>query len=147
MNLVRPILTTIALSLILAGCSSSKGKVTVRGDGAVGESGRDTVLAQSFNGAYISASHDGEFDVVLIQDPHETKPEPTKTRWSLKSLTDLKWPGSAQPLPTRSDGTPRRRAQVVDDLRAWLDYGARQPSPDGALSLCMHHTTESIPTG
>jgi len=55
--------SVVVLLSLLGGCSASKGKVTLEGD-----TGR-TVYAQSFNKAYISKSHDGEYDVVLIQDP------------------------------------------------------------------------------
>jgi hypothetical protein len=56
-------LSVVALLSLLTGCSASKGNVTLQG-----ETGR-TIYAQSFNKAYISKSHDGEYDVILIQDP------------------------------------------------------------------------------
>src|SRR2546421_4401862 len=56
--------------LLLVGCSASKGKVTIRGN-----EGR-TLYAQSFNQAYISSSHDGEYDVILIQEPQASKTSP-----------------------------------------------------------------------
>jgi hypothetical protein len=60
-------LILFSLVAILAGCSANKGKVTLQGD--VGR----TFYAQSFNQAYISSSHDGEYDVLLIQDPVTSK--------------------------------------------------------------------------
>lgn len=64
---------------LLAGCSSSKGNLTLHG-----EVGR-AVYAQSFDQAYISKSHDGEYDVILIQDPQVSK----KARGSAKPLEPL----------------------------------------------------------
>jgi hypothetical protein len=58
------------LVLGLVGCSASKGKVTLHGN-----EGR-TLYAQSFNQAYISSSHDGEYDVILIQEPQASKTSP-----------------------------------------------------------------------
>ena len=54
--------------LLLAGCASSSGKVTMKC-----VEGR-SVFAQSFNHAYISSEHAGEYDVVLMQDS-QTKAE------------------------------------------------------------------------
>lgn len=56
------------LVLLLAGCASSSGKVTMKC-----VEGRN-VFAQSFNHAYISSEHAGEYDVVLMQDS-QTKAE------------------------------------------------------------------------
>jgi hypothetical protein len=60
-------LILLSVVALLAGCSASKGKVTLHGD--LGRS----IYAQSFNQAYISSSHDGEYDVLLIQDPVPSK--------------------------------------------------------------------------
>jgi hypothetical protein len=60
-------LSVVVLLGLLGGCSSSKGKVTLEG-----ETGR-TLYAQSFSKAYISKSHDGEYDVILMQDPQVSK--------------------------------------------------------------------------
>jgi hypothetical protein len=59
----------LLLVLCMAGCSASKGKVTLHG-----EQGR-TIYAQTFNQAYISNSREGEYDVLLIQDPQTSKAE------------------------------------------------------------------------
>jgi len=59
----RLIVATMALLCVTAGCSSSKGKVTLRGD----ENRR--LYAQSFQQAYIATTADGQHDVVLIQEP------------------------------------------------------------------------------
>jgi hypothetical protein len=66
---MRAVSIAVALGAasLCGGCSSSKGKVTVNGD-----EGRKLLL-QSFGQAYISSSHDGEYDVVLIQDPQAGK--------------------------------------------------------------------------
>jgi hypothetical protein len=60
-------LSLAMLIFCIVGCSASKGKVTLHGDQA------RTIYAQSFNQAYISSSHDGEYDVLLIQDPQTSK--------------------------------------------------------------------------
>jgi hypothetical protein len=65
---------------VLVSCSASKGKVTIRGD-----EGR-TLYAQSFNQAYITSSHDGEYDVILIQDPQANRPV-AKTNKPLQPMT------------------------------------------------------------
>jgi hypothetical protein len=62
-------LSVVALLGLLGGCSASKGKVTLEGDTDAGR----TLFAQSFNKAYISKSHDGEYDVILMQDPQVSK--------------------------------------------------------------------------
>src|SRR5215218_8768357 len=60
-----------ALALVLAGgCSSAnKGNLTLQGDES------QTLFAQSFNQAYISGSREGEYDLMLLQDPAMAKPE------------------------------------------------------------------------
>jgi hypothetical protein len=65
------------VALCMVGCSASKGKVTLHGEQA------RTIYAQSFNQAYISGSHDGEYDVLLIQDPQTSK---TTSRGGSKAL-------------------------------------------------------------
>ena len=55
--------------LCMVGCSASKGKVTLHGDES------RTVYAQTFNQAYISNVREGEYDVLLIQDPQMSKAE------------------------------------------------------------------------
>jgi hypothetical protein len=52
----------VLLVLLLGGCASSSGKVTMKC-----VEGR-SVFAQSFKHAYISSEHAGEYDVVLMQD-------------------------------------------------------------------------------
>src|SRR5258708_7293355 len=58
----------VGIASLSGGCSASKGKVTMQGKQG------QTLYAQSFNQAYISASHDGEFDVVMIQDSQANRP-------------------------------------------------------------------------
>jgi hypothetical protein len=66
-------LIAAAVTLVcVAGCSSSKGNVTLRGD----ENRR--LYAQSFQQAYISSTRDGQRDVVLIQEPTQTKGKPSQ---------------------------------------------------------------------
>jgi hypothetical protein len=58
----------IAVALLLAaGCSSAtKGRLTLQGDES------QSLYSQSFNQAYISSSRDGEYDLVILQDPTTT---------------------------------------------------------------------------
>lgn len=68
MPALRLSLALVALCMMV-GCSASKGNVTLHGDQS------RTVYAQAFNQAYISNSRDGEYDVLLIQDPQTSKAE------------------------------------------------------------------------
>ena len=60
---------TLLLTLLLCGCATSKGQVTLRG-----VEGR-SVYAQSFSHAYITSGHDGEYDVILMQDSQVARPQ------------------------------------------------------------------------
>src|SRR3954452_17162215 len=70
--------------LAFTGCSASKGKVTLKGDE------NRTLFAQPFTQPYITASHEGEYDVVLIQDPAASQ----ATKPALLAAWPLQWPGS-----------------------------------------------------
>jgi hypothetical protein len=69
-NLIRAGLLALAVGAasLTGGCSASKGTVTLRGE----QGGH--VFTQSFTQAYISDGQAGEYDVVLVQDPHVAKP-------------------------------------------------------------------------
>jgi hypothetical protein len=74
----------------LTGCSASKGKVTLQGDET------RTIYAQSFNQAYITASRDGEYDLVMIQDPAANEPQKAGFKaWPLQ------WPGFSKKSDTK----------------------------------------------
>jgi hypothetical protein len=70
------LLAAVVTGLTLCGgCSSKGGKVTVRGEET------KAVMAQAFEKAFISSSHDGEYDVLLIQDPASPQSEASKSLW------------------------------------------------------------------
>jgi hypothetical protein len=133
MKLVRLLLGIVALTLTVSGCSSSKGSVTVRGDET------RATLAQSFNGAYISSSHDGEYDVILVQDPHDNDAgKPTeKTKWSLKRLTEL-WPGSSETSKPLEPLTTTSLRQVVHLHVFWQGNGG-SVARDGVVTNASIH--------
>src|SRR5687767_1915623 len=69
------------------GCASGNhGKVTLRGEET------RTFYAQNFNQAYISSSAEGQYDVVLIQDPASERKSAKPKGWKEWAL---QWPGSA----------------------------------------------------
>jgi hypothetical protein len=110
-NLTRAASIALALGL-LAGCSPSRGRVTVRGEES------RTVLAQNFNEAYISAGRAGEYDIVLVQDP---KPKPQQ---SGKKFWAVQWPGrsTAGPRPLQPIGQDQVK-QVVHLHVFWQAQG------------------------
>src|SRR3954452_5548173 len=94
---MKPTLALLTPALLLTGCSSSRGKVTARADEG------HTLLAQSFNSAYITSNRVGEYDVILVQDPQATPPaSAAKKTW--KSLLPGASTPTARPLqPLASD--------------------------------------------
>jgi hypothetical protein len=110
-NLTRAASVALALGLIV-GCSSSRGRVTVRGEES------RAVLAQSFNEAYIGAGRAGEYDIVLVQDP---KPKPQQ---SGKKFWPVQWPGrsTASPRPLQPIGQDQVK-QVVHIHVFWQAQG------------------------
>jgi hypothetical protein len=95
---------------LICGCSASKGKVTLQGDQS------HKLYAQSFNQAYISGSHDGEYDVVLIQDPPAPKEASRSWKDFIKRSAD-----SQKPLqPVSSSASVR---QVVHIHVFWQAAG------------------------
>ena len=110
-NPTRIISIAVALAL-LAGCSSSRGRVTVRGEE------NHTVLAQNFNEAYISSGHAGEYDVVLVQDPKPKSPKEPRSLWSVA------WPGTSarNPRPLQPIGQDHVK-QVVHIHVFWQAQG------------------------
>ena len=88
---MKSALTLLTLSILLTGCSSSRGKVTARADEG------HTLLAQSFSNAYIASNHTGEYDVVLIQDP-QSKPPASTAKKTWKSLLTVGAAPTARPL-------------------------------------------------
>jgi hypothetical protein len=82
----------LASFVLTGGCSASKGKVTLRGDE------NRTLYAQSFDQAWITASHDGEYDVILIQDAATNAPK----KDGLSSL----WPPQLPGLTKKNDNKP-----------------------------------------
>jgi hypothetical protein len=110
---MRSTLALLTLAVLLTGCSSSRGKVTARADEG------HTLLAQSFNNAYISSNRTGEYDVVLVQDP-QAKPPASATKRTWKSLM----PGG--PAPTASPLQPltaNHLKQVVHIHVFWQAQG------------------------
>src|SRR4051812_22960947 len=89
---MKPALALLTLALLLTGCSASRGKVTARADEG------HTLLAQSFNSAYITSNHTGEYDVVLIQDP-QAKPAASSNRTWKSFLTGAPTPPPPPPPP------------------------------------------------
>ena len=88
----------------LAGCSSAnKGNVTLKGDH------NKTLYAQNFNQAYITSSHDGEYDVVMIQDPGSNA-GPAKQPFKL-------WPIQVPGLTKNKDDTKPLQPLTASTLR------------------------------
>lgn len=126
MNFKRYIRGTSFLLVLVAltGCSASKGKVTLKG-----EENR-TLYAQSFDQAYITASHDGEYDVILIEDP-ATKPAPKPGF----KVWPLQWPGltkkdASKPLQPMTASTLR---QVVH-IHVFWQAGGGSVAKDGVVT-------------
>jgi hypothetical protein len=110
-NLTRAASIALAVGL-LTGCSSSRGRVTVRGEES------RTVFAQNFNEAYISPGQAGEYDVVLVQDPR-TKPQQPGRKFG-----SFQWPGrpAATPRPLQPIGQDQVK-QVVHIHVFWQAQG------------------------
>jgi hypothetical protein len=110
---MKTTLTLLTLTLFLTGCSSSRGKVTARADEG------HTLLAQSFNNAYIASSRTGEYDVVLVQDPQAKAPA-TATKKTWKSLLTVGAAPTARPLQPL---TANHLKQVVHIHVFWQAQG------------------------
>jgi hypothetical protein len=80
MSIFRTLCVVIGVAALAAGCSSSNGNLTVTGDET------RTVYAQSFNQAYITASQDGVYDIILLQDTEAGKPVKQKANKPLEPL-------------------------------------------------------------
>jgi hypothetical protein len=80
MSIFRTLCILIAMAALAGGCSSSKGNLTVTGDQT------RTIYAQSFNQAYITASQDGVYDIILLQDTQAGKPVKQKANKPLEPL-------------------------------------------------------------
>src|SRR5689334_16950580 len=103
----------LALSILLTGCSASKGKVTARADEG------HTLLAQSFNNAYIASNRTGEYDVVLVQDP-QSKPPASTAKKTWNSLLTVGSAPTARPLQPL---TANHLKQVVHIHVFWQAQG------------------------
>lgn len=124
------LLTTLALLVLTAlaflsgGCSSDRGNLTMSGDQT------RTVLAQSFNQAYISSSRQGEFDIVLV-DQHASKPAPRPLGAALKDA--LKNPFKEfKPAPLVPDSVAQLK-QVVHIHVFWQASGG-SVAKDGVVT-------------
>lgn len=94
------------LVLLLAGCASSSGKVTMKC-----VEGRN-VFAQSFKHAYISSEHAGEYDVVLMQDS-QTQAEGNKGAMAFfKSLMPMGKENKNPPLQPMSGAELRQIVHI-----------------------------------
>jgi len=74
---VKP-LGLILLLGVVSGCSASKGSVTLSTDHT------HRIYAQAFDQAYIGSSHDGEYDVVMIQEPQTQ--QKAKSAWNWRDV-------------------------------------------------------------
>ena len=106
-------LALLTLTLLLTGCSASKGRVTARADEG------HTLLAQSFNNAYIASNHAGEYDVVLVQDP-QAKPPASTAKKTWKSLLTVGSTPTASPLQPM---TANHLKQVIHIHVFWQAQG------------------------
>ncbi len=109
--MLRHSFASIALGLILlaaGGCTSaSKGTLTVTGN----ESRQ--LFAQSFNHAFISTNHAGEFDVVMLQEIGGEKP--ADPGMLSKAFWMRFWPGTkdvAQPIKPMGDSEFRQMVHI-----------------------------------
>jgi len=110
---MKSALTLLTLSILLTGCSSSRGKVTARADEG------HTLLAQSFSNAYIASNHTGEYDIVLIQDP-QSKPPASTAKKTWRSLLTVGSAPTARPLQPL---TTNHLNQVVHIHAFWQAEG------------------------
>lgn len=110
---MKSALALLTLSILLTGCSSSRGKVTARADEG------HTLLAQSFNNAYIASNRTGEYDVVLVQDPQAKAPASADKK-SWKSLLTAGSAPTARPLQPL---TANHLKQVVHIHVFWQAQG------------------------
>jgi hypothetical protein len=84
------------LVALLSGCAGNRADLTIRSDAG------QAAYAQGFSKAYITGNHNGEYDLVLIQDPPAAA-----SNASAHKAWPLQWPGSGsdsnkplQPLDT-----------------------------------------------
>jgi hypothetical protein len=110
-----------ALVLVLAGgCSSAnKGNLTLQGDES------QTLFAQSFNQAYISGSREGEYDLILLQDPAMAK-QPEKGNKPLQPLNggDLRQIVHVHVYWQASGGSVTKDGVVTNATIDWFVLGS-----------------------
>jgi hypothetical protein len=87
-------------------------------------------MAQSFEKAFISSSHDGEYDVLLIQDPASPQSEASKSLWQkVRALSGFA-KDEAKPLQPSAASTLR---QVVH-LHVFWQAGGGSVKRDGVVT-------------
>jgi hypothetical protein len=120
-NLTRAACVLLTLGL-LTGCASGRGRVTVRG-----EENR-TVFAQNFNEAYISSSHAGEYDIVLVQDPKPKTPKEPRKLWAVG------WPGTSVPNPRPLQPISQEQVKQVVHIHVFWQAQGGSVTRDGVVT-------------
>lgn len=112
----------ILLLGVVSGCSASKGSVTLSTDHT------HRLYAQAFDQAYIGSSHDGEYDVVMIQEPQTQ--QKAKSAWNWRDVLKPSTNASKPLQPVTSAAAVR---QVVHLHVFWQASGG-SVAKDGVVT-------------